>query len=175
MGRCARPTWERRFSLRLHCSNSRGSARSSDAQALARPRAENYTRTMFDELATVLAQDARIRYALVFGSTARGSAHAHSDLDIAIGGLDAPLGVDEIGELIGRLESASDRPVDLLFLDEAPPALAYRVFRDGVVILDRDHAALVDRKKWAILEYLDWKPLEEILTRGALEAAKRGR
>jgi hypothetical protein len=35
------------------------------------------------------------------------------------------------------------------------------VFRDGVVVLDRDHKALVNRKARAVMEYLDWKPVED--------------
>jgi len=35
-------------------------------------------------LRQVLADDPRIAYALLFGSSARASAHEHSDLDVAI-------------------------------------------------------------------------------------------
>jgi hypothetical protein len=63
----------------------------------------------------------------------------------------------------------------LVLLNEAPPALAYRVFRDGQVLLDRNHAAFVDRKVRAILEYLDFRPFEDLMTRGVLRAATRGR
>jgi predicted nucleotidyltransferase len=130
---------------------------------------------MFDAVGKVLAEERRIGYALVFGSCARGSSHAASDLDIAIGGLSEPLAIDQLGDLIGRLESATGRPIDLTLLDEAAPGLAYRVFRDGVVVLERDRPALVQRKARAILDYLDFKPIEDLLTKGALEAAKRGR
>ncbi len=56
-----------------------------------------------------------------------------------------------------------------------PPAVAYRVFRDGQVILERDHSALVERKARAIREYLDFQPLEEIAVRGVVAAVARGR
>lgn len=129
---------------------------------------------MFEPIRDVLLREPRIAYALVFGSAARGSAHAHSDVDVAIGTI-APLDVHELGALIGDLEAAAGRPVDLVSLDDAGPALAYRVFRDGVVIVERDRPALVKRKTKAILDYLDFKPIEDILVRGALEAARRGR
>jgi hypothetical protein len=80
-----------------------------------------------------------------------------------------------IGSLVARLEEATGKTVDLVLLDEAPPGLAFRVFRQGVVVLDRDHGALADRRARAMLEYLDWRPFEEIFTRGALAAASRGR
>ncbi|MFY9344472.1 MAG: nucleotidyltransferase domain-containing protein [Planctomycetota bacterium] len=116
---------------------------------------------MFDEVAKVLAADPRIAYALVFGSCARGQAHAQSDLDVAIGGLSSPFSEHDLGDLIGLLESASQQAVDLTVLDEVPPSVAYRVFRDGVVVLDRDHPALVRRRARAAMEYLDWKPVED--------------
>ncbi len=129
---------------------------------------------MFDALRQALEQDPRIAYALVFGSQARGTARPDSDLDVAVG-VARPLTAHELGDVVSRLESATGQHVDLVLLDEAPPALAYRVFRDGVVVLERDRPALVKRKAWAILEYLDFKPIEDICVRGVLAAAKRGR
>lgn len=117
---------------------------------------------MFDAVGKVLAADPRIGYALVFGSCARGTAHAGSDLDVAIGGMSSTLSTLELGDLIGQLEVVSGREVDLVLLDEASPGLAYRVFKDGVTVLERDPDALASRKAWAVLEYLDWKPVEEL-------------
>ncbi|HVS08905.1 MAG TPA: nucleotidyltransferase domain-containing protein [Planctomycetota bacterium] len=131
---------------------------------------------MLDPVRRVLESDSRIAYALVFGSSARGTAHARSDLDLAIGlGPGKPFEVREIGTLVSALESAAGIPVDLVLLDEVGPALAYRVFRDGHVLLERDRAALVERKARSILEYLDFRPVEELCTRGVLAAAMRGR
>jgi predicted nucleotidyltransferase len=131
---------------------------------------------MFEALRDALAEESRVAYAIVFGSAARGSAGAHSDLDVAIGLADgARLGAREVGALAARLEAAARAPVDLVLLDEAPPGLAYRVFRDGRVILARDASALAARKARAILEYLDFQPIEELFARGAIDAATRGR
>ncbi len=117
---------------------------------------------MFEAVTKVLCKDPRISYGLVFGSCGRGTARPDSDIDIAIGGLSTPLSTLELGDLIGRLEVATGREVDLVLLDEAGPGLAYRVFKDGVLVLERDPAALADRKAWAVLEYFDWKPVEEL-------------
>ena len=66
--------------------------------------------------------------------------------------------------------------VDLVLLDEAPAPLAYRIFRDGRLLVERDHAALVARKARVLLEYLDFKPVEERCAAGVLRAAAaRGR
>jgi predicted nucleotidyltransferase len=129
---------------------------------------------VLEAVRSVLMSEPRVGYALVFGSCARGTAHARSDLDVAIG-TDAPLDVHQLGDLVVRIESASGRNVDLVLLDEAPPALAYRVFRDGVVVVERDRPALVRRKARAILDYLDFKPIEDLCVRGVLAAARHGR
>ena len=123
-----------------------------------------------------LEQDPRIAYAMTFGSVARGTAHAHSDLDLAVGLVPgASLTPAELGALVADLEHAGGRRVDVVLLDEAPPALAYRIFRDGRILFERDHRALAERKARAVLDYLDFRPTEELLTRGALAAAARGR
>ncbi len=128
-----------------------------------------------DTIRKALEDDARVAYALLFGSNARGDARQGSDVDVAIGLVPgARLSAQEIGDLVSRLESAVARTVDLVILDEAPPAIAYRVFRDGVEMVVRDRRALVDRKARAILEYLDFRPIEELCASGVLVAA-RGR
>ena len=130
---------------------------------------------MFDLVSSVLRRDPRLGYALVFGSCARGTAHAHSDLDIAIGGLQQPLTALEIGDLISRLEQAAGRSVDLVVLEEANPSLAYRVFKDGHVLLERDPAAMAARKAQVILEYLDWKPIEDLFATAGRPEGTSGR
>jgi predicted nucleotidyltransferase len=129
---------------------------------------------VFEPLLPALQADRRIQYAIAVGSRARGTGRADSDLDLAIG-VAQPLTTLELGELVSHLESACGHDVDLVVPDEAPPALAYRVFREGVTLLERDREALVRRKARAVLEYLDFKPFEDIVVRGALAAAKRGR
>jgi len=130
---------------------------------------------MLSDLEAVLRADARIAYALVFGSTARGTAHPRSDVDVAVG-LDpaASMGLADLGALVSTLEEAAGQPVDLVLLDEAPPGLAYRIFRDGSVVTARDRAALTARRARAILDYLDFRPIEDLCTKGVL-AATHGR
>lgn len=129
-----------------------------------------------DAVRQVLAEDPRIDYAMVFGSSARGTAHAGSDLDIAVGlAAGTHVGALELGDLIARLERASGRSVDVAIVDEAPPSVAYRIFRDGRVIVEKNRRTLVEHKTRAILEYLDFRPIEALAVRGALAAAAHGR
>lgn len=131
---------------------------------------------MIEALRHVLAEDPRIAYAFVFGSSARGEGGVHSDVDVAVGlAAGVRLTALGLGALAARLENAAGRPVDLVLLEESPPGLAFRVFRDGRPIVERDRRAMVQRKARAILEYLDFQPIEELFARGVLGAAAHGR
>lgn len=131
---------------------------------------------MRDALRHVLQADAAVAYALLFGSAARGTEHAGSDVDVAVELVAAAQRDPQaLGALIGRLESAAGRRVGLVLLDEAAAPLAYRIFREGQLLVERDHAALVARKARAIMNYLDFKPVEELCAAGVLRAATRGR
>ena len=59
----------------------------------------------------------------------------------------------------------------LVVLNDAPPGLAYRVFKDGTPLVIRDERAFKARLARAILEYLDFRPVEELFTRGVLRAS----
>ena len=121
-----------------------------------------------------LADVPQVTYTLVFESCARGTAHASSDIDIALGfDRGRRPGAYEIGAIVSRIEEATGQSVDVVVLDDAPPGLAYRVFRDGVTVLVRNRSALVERKARAILEYLDFQPVEEALSKAVL--ARRSR
>jgi predicted nucleotidyltransferase len=132
---------------------------------------------MLDVLRRTVAAEPDVAYALLFGSRARGTARSASDVDVAVELVaGAARDVRALGGLAARLSSAAGRPVDLVLLDEAPPALAYRIFRDGRLIAERDHGAFVARKARVLLDYLDFKPVEERCAAGILRAAAaRGR
>ncbi len=127
---------------------------------------------MVDKLRNVLATEEDVAYALLFGSGGRGALRPTSDVDVAVElRAGTPRDTTTLGYLAARLESATERPVDLVLMDEAPAPLAYRIFRDGRLVIERDHSALVRRKAQAILQYLDFKPVEERCTEGVLRAA----
>lgn len=130
---------------------------------------------MENALRRILEAEPAIAYAMLFGSQARGAGHAHSDADVAVElTAGAARDVRALGGLISRLESAARRPVGLVLIDEVPSPLAYRIFRDGHLLVERDHEALVARKARAILDYLDFKPVENLCSAGVLRAAAAG-
>jgi predicted nucleotidyltransferase len=127
---------------------------------------------MLEELLRALEEERDIAYAVLFGSGGRGALGPQSDVDIAVElRPGASADIQSLGRLAARLESAVRRRVDLVSMESASAPLAYRVFRDGRIILERDHPALVRRKAQAILHYLDFKPIEERCAEGVLRAA----
>lgn len=105
--------------------------------------------------------------AYLFGSSARGRAGPLSDLDVAVllgeGADPASAQLDLIGDLAAA--TGTDR-VDVVVLNEAPSELAFRVLRDGRLLLCRDDAARVRHRVRTILEYLDLEPLRRIVAEG---------
>lgn len=105
--------------------------------------------------------------AYLFGSSARGRAGPLSDLDVAVllgeGADAASAQLDLIGDLAAA--TGTDR-VDVVVLNEAPSELAFRVLRDGRLLLCRDDAARVRHRVRTILEYLDLEPLRRIVAEG---------
>jgi predicted nucleotidyltransferase len=79
----------------------------------------------------------------LFGSVARGSASAESDIDLGVllAGRPAATLDGRLADYEAALERALGRPVQIVILNDAPPDLAYRVLRDGRVLLERDRAA----------------------------------
>jgi predicted nucleotidyltransferase len=87
------------------------------------------------DLTMLLAAGPPLRLALLFGSVARGSDHAGSDLDVAILPVDRELTLADELTLQTRLSLLAKREVDLVRLDQCTPALRFRVAREGVPLL----------------------------------------
>lgn len=108
---------------------------------------------LLDQLRAVVAGHPGLRLVVVFGSRARGSAHAESDLDVAYDG-DA----DEL-ELMERLGRVARCDVDLVRLDRADVILKNRIAREGVAIYELTPGTFSRFAANAALEYLDLEPL----------------
>lgn len=129
------------------------------------------------ELRSVLAKDERVDCAWLFGSVARGEAGPLSDVDVAVL-LDAAVPpetrMDIAAALVEALERCCGR-VDLVLLEEASPALRHRVFREGLLLFERDVRRRVAFETRGIQEYLDFQPLAEIYDRALIARAAEGR
>lgn len=97
------------------------------ARAAARATA---LRSVLPAARQLLAERYGARRVLLFGSFARGDHDEHSDVDLAVEGLD-PLGYfPALADLTGLLDS----PVDLVEIERASPSLLARLQSEGVVL-----------------------------------------
>jgi predicted nucleotidyltransferase len=123
----------------------------------------------------VLASVPSVELAVLFGSTARGTARAGSDLDIGVsGGLD----VAALPALQVALERATGQEVSITLLDTAPPLLRFQIARDGIVLVERPPHAWARFRAQAMIDWWDWAPTAEMMhrtmSRRLREEAQRG-
>ncbi|WP_292661919.1 nucleotidyltransferase domain-containing protein [Nitratifractor sp.] len=112
---------------------------------------------MKEKIREVLEQYSCIDFALLFGSAAKGKMHPMSDVDIAIS-TEEELGLLDLGRIIAELESALEKPVDLLRLDDLPrenPKLAFSIVNEHIVLLQRREEKYYAFKEAAYRYYFD--------------------
>jgi len=110
----------------------------------------------------VLSREGRsVLAAYLFGSTARGAAREHSDLDVAVLLAETPHTLGERFGLESRLEERLRRIVEVVVLNDAPPDLVHRILRDGRLVLESDKAARVRFEVSARNAYFDVLPTLE--------------
>ena len=121
-------------------------------------------------LRTRLADETDVAVAYLFGSRARGTARPDSDYDVAVL-FSAPPDHRRTLELAADLGPR----VDLVDLGEAPIPLAYRVVRDGILLVSRDDHARIDHRVRTIDRYLDMAPMRQTLATGLRHRIEEGR
>jgi uncharacterized protein len=87
-------------------------------------------------LRAALAPFDELRLALLFGSQARGTARAGSDVDLAV---DAPSAL--LGEIGGRVSEAVNTEVDVVPLGEASIPLLRELIRSSTVVYEKTPGA----------------------------------
>lgn len=91
---------------------------------------------------------------ILFGSAATGKTHPLSDIDLCIitrPGISIPVKEE--------LYSHSSRDIHISLLSDLPPAVQYRVFRDGIVLWCHDPLELHRARVTVVHAYCDVKPL----------------
>jgi hypothetical protein len=129
-----------------------------------------------DKIRSALESHPEVLVAYLFGSVARGTAGALSDVDVAV------LLVEDVDPLDARLRLMADvaasigsDDVDVVVLNTAPVALGYRVLRDGVVLLNRDNHARVEHWVRMVDRYIDMEPFRRALSEGTHHRITEGR
>ena len=114
-----------------------------------------------EDLTPLLEKDERVKFAYLFGSTARDEQNSLSDIDIAVYLREdcdpAEAKLDLIGKLIEQLGWGR---IDLVILNTAPLPLAARVIRCRKVLADRDPFSRHQYESRILREYFDFSVLE---------------
>lgn len=92
---------------------------------------------LFSRLRAALRTERNVRFALLFGSAATGADTPGSDLDLLVELRDPSL--EKMADLCARLETATERSVDVLRLQdaEADPSFLATAIAQGRVLVDR--------------------------------------
>lgn len=122
--------------------------------------------TLLERLGKQLEAFPAVRLAAVFGSVARGTAHARSDVDLALR-LD-PDSTALRQEIEVTLARSLDRPVDVVYMDAASPLLRFEITRDGVLLKESRPYEWADFKVQAMRDWYEWKPYADRLFAAAL-------
>lgn len=109
-------------------------------------------------LQLALSEGPRVRLAMLFGSTARGTDTPDSDLDIAILPVDSALPLSDELALQARFSIVAKREVDLVRLDQCTPTLRFRVAREGLPVF-AEPGALSSFQARAGIEHAELAPL----------------
>ncbi len=75
----------------------------------------------------------KVRYLVLYGSRARGYAGLHSDFDLAVKA-GRRLSFVERGEIYVDMEKCLDRRLDLVFLDDWNPVIAWEALANGKLV-----------------------------------------
>lgn len=94
-------------------------------------------------LADYLAAAPHVQLAFLFGSQARGTARADSDVDVAVY-LRAPYAAEDVRALWNGIEDLVRRDVDLIVLNEAAPGTAWTAFQ-GRVLVKKDNGLFIQK------------------------------
>jgi predicted nucleotidyltransferase len=119
-----------------------------------------------DRLTPLFAGRTEVLAAYIFGSLASGRTRPNSDIDVAVL-LDqaamkhAPLSyrADLIAEAGAELETFE---VDVVILNNAPPALAHNVITKGKLIFERSRSARIAFQVRNLNRFLDLEPMHRI-------------
>ena len=94
---------------------------------------------------------------VLFGSQAKASARAGSDIDLAIGLCDRDASTRRAVEV--AFARTTGGRADVVFLDDAPPQLRFEIARSGVLLIERTAGAWARERARAMVDWWDWAPM----------------
>lgn len=128
-----------------------------------------------ERLRTCLSDEPDIAAAYLFGSAARGTATARSDVDVALifaKDLSPEARLMRLAELNAKLERALGRRVDVVDSEAAHPVLQHQILVDGAVLIERDHNRRVSFEVISRRVYFDMARRFEAWAKARIRAAR---
>jgi len=109
------------------------------------------------DLITFLRGEKRVSVAYLFGSYAKKTRTADSDIDIAVLLSETPKKTLEYYlHLVNELSKILGNEVDLIILNASPPLLKHQVIKYGKIVYSRDEGERITFEARAESEYLDF-------------------
>lgn len=126
--------------------------------------------SMVARMVPLLSAEPELAAVYLFGSFARGTAGAASDVDLGVvfrrRGEGARQHYRSIADLVSRLEGVTfPHPVDVVALEDQGPIFCHRVLLDGRLIHEAVPERRVDFESDTIVRALDFRPTYEIALR----------
>ena len=115
--------------------------------------------------------------AYLFGSVARGESGPLSDIDVGIlfsGSTPAARRLELAAAVGEHMERLTKSTVDVVILNDAPPAVRHRIVRDGLLLFAVDEHLRVVFESRSIDEFLDFQPVLARYDQQLLERAREG-
>ena len=94
---------------------------------------KNQSDNKINQIKKWLAEESTIKFAILFGSFAKGNSRSGSDIDIAIE-LDAPLSTENKLNILQSLGEITDKKIDLIDLKTVGEPLLNQIIQHGKVI-----------------------------------------
>ena len=113
--------------------------------------------------------------AYLFGSQARGTARARSDVDVAVlfaARLDEQTTLERQLAILVALTDLTSREVQVTVLNRASPFFTFQVLKDGRRLYERDKAERVEFEVRAYKTYFDFQPILEYQNKMLLKRIK---
>lgn len=121
-------------------------------------------------------READVLVAYLYGSRARGTAGPLSDVDVAVLlRQNSDLFQRRLDLIAALAEVVGSDAADVVVLNEAPVALAYRVLRDGELLFSRDERARIGHRVRVVDHFLDMAPMRRMYSEGLRHRLREGR
>ncbi len=130
--------------------------------------------SVLEALRGCLAGRTDLRFVVLFGSFAKGKAHAGSDVDLAIVPV-GPFSLSDEGDLAEVVARATGRELDLVRLDRTEDIVLRREIAHGELVWESEAGAFAVFRARAQVEWLDFEPVYTRATALYLRRVAEGR